>query len=265
MPEPHDDLVLALHELGERLDLPATGDPVAAAVDRIRAQRPTDQRERRRANPRGRRLLAAAAAVVLVGLGAVLAAPGSRDAVARWLGIGSVTITYTGEVPEAAGRTYALGTPVALTQAVSRADAAGWRLAAPVAAGEPARAFVGRPAGAVSLVWAPSGDLPEIRGSGIGLLLTAMPGTTDAGGMHKQATRGTTVELVQVGNDPAYWIAGASHEVAITDAEGEVVRDSVRLAANTLVWTEGDVTYRLESALDRDEAVDLASTLRRLA
>ena len=265
MPEPHDDLVLALHELGERLDLPATGDPVSAAVDHIRAQRPIDLRERRRANPRGRRLLAAAAAVVLLGLAAVLAAPGSRDAVARWLGIGSVTISYTGEVPEAAGRTYALGTPVALAQAVSRADAAGWRLAAPVAAGEPARAFVGHPAGAVSLVWAPSDDLPEIRSSGIGLLLTAMPGTTDAGGMHKQATRGTTVELVQVGDDPAYWIAGASHEVVITDAEGEVVRDSARLAANTLVWTEGDVTYRLESALDRDEAIDLASTLRPLA
>ena len=119
--------------------------------------------------------------------------------------------------------------------------------------------------GADSLVWAPSADLPEIRSSGIGLLLTAMPGTTDAGGMHKQATRGTTVELVQVGDDPAYWIAGASHEVVITDAEGEVVRDSARVSANTLVWTEGDVTYRLESALDRDEAVDLASMLRRPA
>jgi hypothetical protein len=35
MPEPRDDLVLALDELGERLDVPA-GDPVAAA----RARRP---------------------------------------------------------------------------------------------------------------------------------------------------------------------------------------------------------------------------------
>ena len=211
-------------------------------------------------------VLAAAAAVLLIGARrAVLVAPGSRHAVARWLGIGSVTVTYSGEVPAAAGRTYGLGTPVPLSQAVERADAAGWRLAAPSGAGDPSRAFVGRPAGGVNLTWAPSGELPEIRDSGIGLLLTAMPGTTDAGGMSKQARRGTTVQLVRVGDGPAYWIAGDPHEVVITDAEGDVVHDSARVASNTLVWTEGDITYRLESALDRDEVVELASTMRPLA
>jgi hypothetical protein len=264
MPEPHDNLVLELHELADQLDLSARVDPVAGAVDRIRAPRPTDLRERRLPVPRTRRLLAAAAVVVLLGLVAVVAAPGSRHAVARWLGIGSVTVTYTGEVPRAAGRTYDLGTPVPLARAIESADAAGWRLAAPSAAGDPARAFVGRPTGGVSLAWAPSDELPEIADSGIGLLLTAMPGTTNAGGMHKLATRGTTVTLVRVGDGLAYWIAGDSHEVVITDAEGGLVRDSARVAANTLVWTEGDVTYRLESALDRDAAVELGSTLRQV-
>jgi hypothetical protein len=267
MPEPHDDLVLALRELGERLDVPATVDPVAGAVGRIRATPTFSPRVwwPRRPNPPTRRLLAAAAAVLLLALAAVLVAPGSRHAVARWLGIGSVTVTYSGEVPAATGRTYGLGTPVPLSQAVERADAAGWRLAAPSGAGDPSRAFVGRPAGAVNLTWAPSGELPEIRDSGIGLLLTAMPGTTDAGGMSKQARRGTTVQLVRVGDGPAYWIAGDPHEVVITDAEGDVVHDSARVASNTLVWTEGDITYRLESALDRDEVVELASTMRPLA
>lgn len=266
MPERHDDLVLALRELGDRLDVPATVDPVAGAVGRIRATPTFSPRvwSPRRPNPRTRRVLAAAAAVLMVALAAVLAAPGSRHAVARWLGIGSVTVTYTGEVPRAAGHTYDLGTPVPLAQAVSRADTAGWRLAAPSGAGDPAGAFVGRPTGSVNLVWAPSDDLPEIGDSGIGLLLTAMPGTTDAGGMSKQARRGTTVQLVRVGDNPGYWIAGDPHEVVITDAEGEVVHDSARLAANTLVWTEGDITYRLESALDRDEAVELASAMRPL-
>jgi hypothetical protein len=266
MPEPHDDLVLALHDLGDGLDL-ARGDPVAAAVRRIRAPAASSSSDRvpwRRAL-RTRRVLAVAAAAVAVALAATLVAPGSRHAVARWLGIGSVTVTYTGDVPRAAGLTYNLGTPVSRAQAVEMADADGWRLAAPSAAGDPARAFVGRPAGAVNLAWAPSDELPEIGKSGIGLLVTAMPGTTDAGGMSKLATRGTTVQLVRVGDNPAYWIAGEPHEVAITDAEGHAVRDSSRLAGNTLLWTEGDVTYRLESVLDRDEAVDLASTLRPLA
>jgi hypothetical protein len=266
MPEPRDDLVLALDELGERLDIPP-GDPVAAAIARIRAT-PTPRRTDSapwRPGQRGRRVLVAAAAVLLVGLAATLVAPASRHAVARWLGIGSVTVTYTEDVPAAAGRTYDLGAPVSLAEAEARGAAAGWTLAAPAAAGEPARAFVGRPAGAVNLVWAPTAQRPEMADSGIGLLLTAMPGTTDAGGMSKQATGGTTVQLVRVGEDVAYWIEGEPHEVVMTDRNGDVVHEGARLAGNTLVWTEGDVTYRLESALDRDQAIELASTLRPLA
>ncbi|HEY6416538.1 MAG TPA: hypothetical protein VIX41_09885, partial [Acidimicrobiales bacterium] len=212
-----------------------------------------------------RRALVAAAAALLVGLAATLVAPASRHAVARWLGIGSVTVTYTDEVPAAAGRTYDLGAPVSLAEADARADAAGWSLAAPAGAGDPARAFVGRPAGSVNLAWAPAPERPEIADSGIGLLLTAMPGTTDAGGMSKQATAGTTVQLVRVGDHAAYWIEGEPHEVVMTDRNGDVIHESARLAGNTLVWTDGDVTYRLESGLDRDEAIELASTLRPLA
>ena len=266
MPEPRDDLILVLNELGGRLDIPP-GDPVALAVARIRTAR-TPQltgSAPRRPGRRSRRVLVAAAAALLVGLAATLVAPASRHAVARWLGIGSVTVTYTDEVPVAAGRTYDLGTPVSLAQAEARAAAAGWSLAAPTGAGDPARAFVGRPARAVNLVWAPAAQRPEIAESGIGLLLTAMPGTTDAGGMSKQATGGTTVQLVRVGDDAAYWIEGEPHEVVMTDRNGIVVHDTARLAGNTLVWTDADVTYRLESALDRDEAIDLALTLRPLA
>jgi hypothetical protein len=114
-------------------------------------------------------------------------------------------------------------------------------------------------------VWAPAAERPEVAESGIGLLLTAMPGTTDAGGMSKQATGATTVQLVRVGDHAAYWFEGEPHEVVMTDRNGDVFHDSARLAGNTLVWTDGGVTYRLESALDRDEAIDLASTLRPLA
>jgi hypothetical protein len=149
-----------------------------------------------------------------------------------------------------------------VAQAVATAQGAGWALEAPPSAGDPARAFSGRPAGAVTLVWPPSQGLPEIDDSGISLLLMAILGTTDAGGVSKQTGLGTSVELVRVGDSPAYWIAGEPHEVVVTDAEGDPVHDSSRLAGNTLVWTEGDVTYRLESALDRDEVVDLASGLR---
>ncbi len=267
MPERHDDLVLALHDLGERLDLPAA-DPVAVAVDRIRTTTTAtattfSSRDRalRRSIPRTKRVLVAAAVAVAVAVAGMLAAPGSRHAVADWLGIGSVTVTYTGEIPDDTADAYDLGTHVPVAEA---ADRAAWPLLAPSGVGDPTGVFVGRPAGSVTLVWAASAELPAVDESGIGLLLGAIPGATDAGAVSKQATSGTTVELVRVGDSPAYWIAGDPHRLLVTDPDGQILADATRLAGNTLLWTDGDVTYRLESALDRDEAVDLASDMRPL-
>jgi hypothetical protein len=261
-----DDLTAALTELGERLALPGAADPVAAAVTRIRTAAtvggPPTIAPPRLLRLRRRVLLAAAAVVLLAAV--VWAIPGSRRAVARWLGIGSVTVTFTEEIPEAAGRTYELGAPVPLADAVATAERAGWTLRAPPSAGRPGRAFVGQPAESVTLAWTPTADLPAIEGSRLGLVLTVMPGTTDAGGMSKQASHGTTIELLRVADGPAYWISGRPHEVVITDSDGDMVHDTSRLAGNTLVWTEGDLTYRLESSLERDEAVALAASLEPL-
>ena len=265
MPEPHDDLTLALRYLGDRLDLRAA-DPVASAVDRIRtATTPpafsSRDRALQRPIPRTKRLVVAAAVAVVVAIAGVLAAPGSRDAVADWLGIGSVRVTYTGEIPDDTGHAYDLGNPVSLADAADRAT---WPLAAPSGIGDPDGAFVGCPARSVTLVWAASAELPEVDESGIGLLIGAIPGVTEAGAVTKQATAGTTVELVRVGDSPAYWIAGDPHRLVVTDPDRLIVTDATRLAGNTLLWTDGDVTYRLESSLDRDQAVDLASDMRPL-
>lgn len=262
MPEPHDDLTLALRDLGDRLDLPAA-DPVASAVDRIRTLDafPPQKWSLQQPSRGGKRVLVAAAVAAAVAISGVMATPGSRDAVADWLGIGSVRVTYTGEIPDDTGHAYDLGSPVSLADAADRAT---WPLAAPSGIGDPDGAFVGRPARSVTLVWAASAELPEVDDSGIGLLIGAIPGVTDAGAVTKQATAGTTVELVRVGDSPAYWIAGDPHRLVVTDPDGLIVTDATRLAGNTLLWTHGDVTYRLESSLDRDRAVDLASDMRPL-
>ncbi|HYZ97120.1 MAG TPA: hypothetical protein VE575_00120 [Acidimicrobiales bacterium] len=263
MADTHDDLVGALRDLGERLELPAA-DPVAGALARIGTPEAAFRSREwlpARPIPRTKRVVVAAAAVLVVALAATTAVPGSRRAVADWLGIGRVSVTYTGEVPADAGRTFDLGTPVSLAEAVERAEASGIpTLEAPAAAGDPDRAFVGQPAGAVTLTWAASRDLPEVGDSGIGLLLAALPDTPDAGAVRKL---GTSVEEVQVGDERALWVAGERHVVLVEDPEGEIVRTSTRLAGNALVWEDGNITYRLESALDRDAAIELASSLRR--
>jgi hypothetical protein len=281
MPEPLDDLVVALHELGERLDLPARAstDLVEVALERIRSAEAAATRpgplapgprglvarlrrgHRASGQPVGRRRPVLVAAAVLLVVLVALAVPGPRHAVARWLGIGSVAVTYTDEVPEDAGATYDLGTPVPVARAVDEAD---WPVAAPADAGDPSAAFVGRPVGSITFVWAPSVEVPEVDDSGIGLLLSVLPGTTDAGLVLKRVGPGTTVELVRVGGSAAYWIAGDPHELLVVDPDGQVVTAASRLAGNTLIWTDADVTYRLESGLDRDAAVDMAESLRPL-
>ena len=38
-------------------------------------------------------------------------------------------------------------------------------------------------------------------------------------------------------------------------------QQTLRLAGNTLIWTDGPFTYRLESALGRDQAITIAETV----
>ena len=58
-----------------------------------------------------------------------------------------------------------------------------------------------------------------------------------------------------------YWIADWPHSVVVDPPANKPGGMTARLAGNTLLWTVGDVTYRLESALDRDAAIALAETI----
>ena len=58
-----------------------------------------------------------------------------------------------------------------------------------------------------------------------------------------------------------YWIDGPPHFFMYIDANGDPVDDSRRLVGDTLIWTDGDVTFRLESSLGRDRAIELAESL----
>jgi hypothetical protein len=199
--------------------------------------------------------------------GAVLVAPGPRAAVARFLGIGGVRVVTTGEVPAGVGRAYDLGEPVPVEQALALAPAP----LVPDGLGPPAAAFAGRPEGGVTLVWAATDALPGLDGSGTGgatdgagsrrpgLIVTAFPATPEPV-MTKGVGPGSRVQATTVEGRPGYWIAGAPHEVRVGDEPG-APSDVVRLAGDTLLWTDGDTTYRLESALGREGAVAVAERI----
>ncbi|HEX2774460.1 MAG TPA: hypothetical protein VHN18_18800 [Micromonosporaceae bacterium] len=75
----------------------------------------------------------------------------------------------------------------------------------------------------------------------------------------KQAS-GPGVDWVQVSGDFAVWIDGP-HTLTYLDRAGNVRAETARLAASTLIWQEGGVSYRLEGDLTKVEAIEIASSL----
>ena len=272
MGERHDDVVDALARLGDDLTLTRSGegDSVAAALREIEQSRETagsvpvrrqpGRRRLRPGLPPRRRVAVAAAAAVVVACTAVVATPGPRSALARLLGIGGVQIVTTSEIPSDLALRYDLGKSLPVDQARAQAPAP----LEPAGAGDALAAYAGRPPGGVTLVWAPGDGLPEIDGrgsTGVGLIVTAFPGTPDRPEMRKHVGPSTLVEAVTVGERPGYWISGAPHVVGVLEGAGEAEPEVVRLAGNTLLWADGSTTYRLESALDRAGAVALAESI----
>jgi Domain of unknown function (DUF4367) len=71
----------------------------------------------------------------------------------------------------------------------------------------------------------------------------------------------TRVEEVQVNGGPALWIEGPRHEFFYRTLDREPMRDTQRLAGNTLLWTRGPLTLRIEGDLSREEAIRIAESM----
>jgi hypothetical protein len=133
----------------------------------------------------------------------------------------------------------------------------------PTALGPPAAVTFGSPppGGELALVWPPSASLPATAIPGVGALLSVFRAEVDDAFVQKTLTPGTTYERVLVKGAPAIWLAGSPHLFFYRGPDGAVEQQTLRLAGNTLIWTDGPFTYRLESALDRDQAIAVAETV----
>jgi hypothetical protein len=119
-----------------------------------------------------------------------------------------------------------------------------------------------RPGGGVTLVYEPRANLPASPTTGLGLLLTEFQGSFEAPLIQKGLAPGTTVTPVTVSGEQGYWMAGELHFFIYRDANGTIQNENVRLAGNTLIWTRGALTLRMESALSMAEALRIAESLR---
>ncbi|MFN2389972.1 MAG: hypothetical protein ABR575_10270 [Actinomycetota bacterium] len=241
-----------LRDLGRKLAYPPAPDLVPAVRARLAEERST-----RRVWPRPRALAFAAAVLALLVVPVALS-PSLRGAVAGWLGVDGVRIKVGRSSPTPAAADLDLGALVSLDEA---RESVSFRVLVPSSLGPPDEVFFGDtpPGGQVSLVYHPRAGVPSTGQPDVGVLVTQFRATLD-GGFFKKVASAAQVEFTAVGTSEAYWIEG-SHSFFYVDERGAVVEESVRLAANVLLWEQGGVTFRIESALPLERALSIARSL----
>lgn len=272
-----DELDRALRALGSELDYPAPADDLAATVTRRIATgegRPawwqrvvpawlTDPTARR-ARP-WQPLAAAAALVLVLFVGSLLAFPAVRQTVADWLGLRGIGITVgpTLSPLPTQHRPLRLGTPMSLADAQATVP---WTILLPADAnlGPPDEVYVDRSQvaeGIVSLVWSARPGFPAASTTGAGLLLTELRAGINEQFFQKIVGPGTTIERVHVGDHLGYWISGRPHDLYVVDPHGNPVFGEVRLAGDVLMWEDGEITLRIESALSKEDALRVGAAI----
>jgi hypothetical protein len=114
----------------------------------------------------------------------------------------------------------------------------------------------------VALVWGERPGLPADPSSGVGLVLNEFRGTVDEGYYTKVLESDAQLTPVTIGDAQGYWVSGGDHFFFYIDPTGRFVDETARMVGDTLIWSDGGVTYRLESQLDMDDAVRIAEALR---
>jgi Domain of unknown function (DUF4367) len=246
-----------MHELEARLEaaapyyaFPETPDLAGAARARLTHQ-----------GPRSRTWLALAFAVALaVVAGAVLAlSPGARSGLVDLLDrVPGIHIERSVSLPEVPyGQAPYYGVEMPLDEAQGHF---GQRLRLPKGVGDPDHVY-----------WLqyPPGDMitAEYGAENGGAKLVFSQWKTGGPDLfYKTLSFNTTAEPAVVDGNPGLWISGGDHAVfylAPEDTGTGANHWSQRgyLAGNVLAWRDGDVIYRLEADVPKEEAIEIAESL----
>ncbi len=139
---------------------------------------------------------------------------------------------------------FELGEPVGLTEARRTVD---FPLLVPEALGEPDEVYVHRNVDlpAATLVWRDE--------AGATLSLTEI----GVGQFAMKLAAEQNVKSLRVNGRPAVWLAGPHTLQLLGNWQG----DDLLITSNVLIWTAGDVTYRLEGDLGEEEMAAIAESL----
>ncbi len=219
----------------------------------------------------GRRVLIAAAALLLV-LAVLFAVPPVRAAILDWIRIGAVKIflvapTQTLTPTSLPGKTEtpmptSLPSPTPLTSildlsgetTLSQSQAQGFPLllpAYPPDLGKPDHVYVqdfGGPV--VILVWMDKKDPRAVRMS--------LSETNISGAIFQKIVPPSVVNTT-VNGQPAIWVDAP---YMLISGNGNYEMNRLIASGHTLIWTEGQITYRLETGDDLATAIKIAESLR---
>jgi hypothetical protein len=226
------DLERDLAALAAFVDVPEERDLVPAIRARLR-----QQRERRHVVP-WRRAVGIAALVLVVGVAATMAVPDARTAVLRFLGIKGATVIRVDELPPAATSPPKFGESVGIAEAER---VVGFRPLL-VDGRSPDDVRIDR--------FSPYYIVLHYGEPGVRLRLTEMVG----GVIEKYARADQPVERVEVDGQPGIWVEGRH---VVSEPFG-----LPRLSGNVILWEQDGLTLRLEGRFTKDEALELARSVR---
>ncbi len=239
------DIDRILQDLPERIaypPLPDVSGPVLAAI----STRPAPLRPRRP-------IVASIAALALVAV-VVILIPATRERVTGWLGIGGIGVETTRtnlDLPP----DVTLGDPVGLNDVPA---IAGFDPLLPEALEDPPIAFVDS-GSRLWILWATSEALPPTAAANVGAVVTQFRTTASPGLTKGLQTGAATARIVDLDGRPAIWVEGP-HDLYIPELAGLAVEG--RSAGNTLIWEQGGLTIRLETALDLGRSIEIAQSFR---
>ncbi|CAN5554657.1 hypothetical protein BH09CHL1_BH09CHL1_02950 [soil metagenome] len=260
-----DDLELneRLHDLSRQVLFPPT-PRIAAAVVRSISSEPRAASHR---TPFDRSRFLLWTAVLLVFVAATIAAvPSTRHAVARWLDVPGIHISWTDEDKRPDVQTeirLGLGDQVSLESVAKLADFAIEQPATMTA--DEVYYSAATDSGLVSFVYFASDDLPAVEGTDIGLLITQFDADPNSVWANKSLFGGRAMDVVRIDGIEGMWIPD-THIITIQPVgAGELTDPLSRSTGSVLIWNRDGVTYRIEGTLSRDAMLAIAESMEPIA
>jgi hypothetical protein len=264
-----------LRAAAQGLPYPPTPDIARAVLQRL-AEVPTTT-ARHKPYAARRRFVLVAGTLILVLLAGLLAVPSVRAAVIEFLQVGVIRIILPNPTPTLTPTTPSISSsaptfmPTRLPQpsptpkyliainelqgettleaAMKKASFTLQLPTYPENLGEPQRVFVQDLGGTmVVMVWT-AADNPE----NAALVLYQIAPESWAG----EKSKPTSLEYTQVNGREAVWAEGP-YVLYLTDGDLDLRR---LIPGHTLIWEEGDITYRLESYLSLSQTIKIAESL----